>query len=251
MSGKGHSIPCLLGLAWDIPCWLCVAGLAEMEPWSCPHNGVCLLANVRGMRAVPKEPRDKRSSRAESVPAVPLLSVPPEEQELLLLWSQLRGCILLEAFRDCQRGRADFVFSCSSPRSVILHYCITVLKAENEESEEWIPVTFVKNATGRSNLLSLVTQQALVKRLLLSETRFISAHESVQMLFLSSGSCRHCLCSGEQCCPAGCSVPVQLEEPHRAGTLLSTSAREQKFISLQLISPRYHLHLLQGPAEFS
>lgn len=79
-----------------------------------------------------------------------------QDQGLLLLWSQLRGCILLEAFRNCQRGRADFVCSHSSPRSVILHYCITVLKAENEESEEWIPVTFVKNAMGRSNLLSLV-----------------------------------------------------------------------------------------------
>lgn len=109
---------------------------------------------------VPKEPepRDKRSSRAESIPAVPLLCSQSllQDQGLLLVWSQLKGCVLLEAFRNCQRGRADFVCSFSSPRSVILHYCITVLKAENEESEEWIPVTFVKNATGRSNLLSLV-----------------------------------------------------------------------------------------------
>lgn len=79
-----------------------------------------------------------------------------QDQELLLLWSQLKGCISLEAFRNCQRGRAEFVCSFSSPRSVILHYCTTVLKAENEESEEWIPVTFVRNAMGRSNLLSLV-----------------------------------------------------------------------------------------------
>lgn len=51
-------------------------------------------------------------------------------------------------FQNCHRGKADFC-SCSFPRSVIVHYSITVLKAKNKKSEEWIPVTFV-------NLLSSV-----------------------------------------------------------------------------------------------
>lgn len=44
---------------------------------------------------------------------------------------------------------------------------------------------------------------------------------------------------------------MQPEEPERVGTLLFYFASEQKLISLQLISPCYHLHLLQGTAEFS
>lgn len=71
-----------------------------------------------------------------------------QDQELVLACSQLMSCTLLEAFRNCQRGKADFVCSYSSPGSVILHYCITVLKAKHEKSEEWIPVTFKSAMVG-------------------------------------------------------------------------------------------------------
>lgn len=160
--GRAHSIPCPLCLALlEHPLLaLSVTGLAEREPWSCPSEGVCLLGKCEGGDGwCPRSQSPETRGAPEQSPfllslcsALSLL----QDQGLLLVWSQLKGCVLLEAFRNCQRGRADFVCSFSSPRSVILHYCITVLKAENEESEEWIPVTFVKNATGRSNLLSLV-----------------------------------------------------------------------------------------------
>lgn len=161
--GKATPLAWLLCLALEHPLLGsgCVTGLGGMGWCSCPSGRVCLLGSCGGDEgSCPRssEPRDEESSRAESIPAVPLpcsLSL-LQDQELELVWSQLQGCILLEAFRNCQRGKADFVCSCSSPRSVNLHYCIAVSKAENEKSEEWIPVTFVKNAMGRSNLLSLV-----------------------------------------------------------------------------------------------
>lgn len=64
-------------------------------------------------------------------------------------------------------------------------------------------------------------------------------------------------CPGEQ----GCSIPAVPCSAGLApcsqgsqtglGLCFSAFARGQEFISLRLISPRYHLHLLQGTAEFS
>lgn len=92
----------------------------------------------------PKEPRDNRSSRAASI-LCSLSVIPCRTRTLSGAAEELH---FTGGFQNCHRGKADFC-SCSFPRSVILHYSIMVLKAKNEKSEEWIPVTFV-------NLLSSV-----------------------------------------------------------------------------------------------
>lgn len=56
------------------------------------------------------------------------------------------------------------------------------------------------------------------------------------------------------CCTAGCSAGLSLcntSSQREMGLCFSTFAREQKFISMQLISPLNHLDLLQCTAECS
>lgn len=67
-----------------------------------------------------------RSSRADSILAVPsaLLPQPFLTGPGACPCLELKSCVLLEAFRNCQRGKADSVCSCSFPRSVILHHGI-------------------------------------------------------------------------------------------------------------------------------
>lgn len=67
---------------------------------------------------------------------------------MCLIGGQLNSCILLEGFSNCQRGKTDLACYSSFLRSVILHYCIAILKAKNEKSEEWIPLTLLKKCYG-------------------------------------------------------------------------------------------------------
>lgn len=163
--GRAHSIWLTSSVfPWNIPYW--VLSVPELwERWIRGAVPVWWFVCWRNMEgddgSCPRssEPRDNRRSRADSILALPLCSalpVIPYKTRSMCPCSQLKSCILLEAFRNCQRGKADVVCSCSFPRNVILHYCITVLKAKNEKSQEWVSVTFVKNAMGRSNLLSSV-----------------------------------------------------------------------------------------------
>lgn len=93
----------------------------------------------------PKQLRGNGSSRAASILCSALSVIPCRTRTLAGAAEEL---YFAGGFQNCHRGKADFC-SCSFPRSVIVHYSITVLKAKNKKSEEWIPVTFV-------NLLSSV-----------------------------------------------------------------------------------------------
>lgn len=58
------------------------------------------------------EPRDNRSSRADFILALPLCSalpVIPYKTRSMCSCSQLKSCILLEAFRNC-RGAKQMLF---------------------------------------------------------------------------------------------------------------------------------------------
>lgn len=158
--GKALPAACLPLLPLEYPC--CLLSVSEFWERRCLElaQGVCwrILEGDDGWCPRSSELRGDRSSRADPIPSLlsPLLC----SQSFLAgpgpcAHLELKSCILLEAFRNCQRGKADFL-CCSFPTSVILHYCIMASKAKNEKSEEWVPVTLVESAMGRRNLLSSV-----------------------------------------------------------------------------------------------